>query len=160
MKKIIISATLFLLTGGTFAQSNKEDVDIIQSIFGKQKKEVISAYMTIPQKKVDQFWKLYDTYENARKTLGRQRISLIEQYAKHYDNLTDAKAGELATKKLAWNASYAKFQQTYFTKFSAVIGGLQAAKFIQLEDYIENCIRVAISDEIPFIDQLEKTKQK
>ena len=63
-------------------------------------------------------------------------------------------------KTTAWNAAYAKFQQTYFTKFSAVIGGLQAAKFIQLEDYIENCIRVAISDEIPFIGQLEETKQK
>ena len=57
--------------------------------------------MTIPQKKADQFWKLYDTYENARKKLGRERISLIEQYAKHYDNLTDAKAAELATKKLS-----------------------------------------------------------
>jgi len=160
MKKVIIFASLFLLSGGTFEQSNKEDVDIIQSIFGKQKKELISTYMTIPQKKADQFWKLYDTYENARKKLGRERISLIEQYAKHYDNLTDAKAAELATKKLSWNAAYAKFQQTYFTKFSAVIGGLQAAKFIQLEDYIENCIRVAISDEIPFIGQLEETKQK
>jgi hypothetical protein len=160
MKKVIILAALFLLSRGIIAQTNKEDIDIIQSIFGKQKKELVSAYMTLPEKKTDQFWKLYDTYEDARKKLGRQRIALIEEYANHYDKLTNAKATELATKKLAWNAAYAKFQQTYFTKFSAVIGGIQAAKFIQLEDYIENNIRVAISDEIPFIDELEKSKQK
>ena len=160
MKKVIILAALFLISCGIIAQSHKEDVDIIQSVFGKEKKELVNTYMTIPQKKSDQFWKLYDQYEDARKKLGRQRIALIEDYATHYDKLTDAKANELATKKLAWNASYAKFQQTYFTKFSALIGGVQAAKFIQLEDYIENSIRVAISDEIPFIGQLEQTKQK
>ena len=160
MKKITIFAAALLLSVGSFAQSNKEDIDIIQSVFGKQKKEIISAYMTIPEKKSAQFWKLYDQYEDARKKLGRQRIALIEDYANHYDKLTDAKAADLATKKLAWNAAYAKFQQTYFTKFSPVIGGIQAAKFMQLEDYIENSIRVAVSDEIPFIGQLEQTKQK
>jgi hypothetical protein len=160
MKKVIIFAALFLFSRGIIAQSNKEDIEIIQSIFGKQKKELVSAYMTIPDKKADQFWKLYDTYEDARKKLGRQRIALIEEYATHYDQLTNAKAAELATKKLSWNAAYAKFQQTYFPKFSAVIGGIQAAKFMQLEDYIENNVRVSISDEIPFIGELEKTKQK
>ena len=160
MKKAIILGVALFLSRAIMAQSNKEDIDIIQSMFGKQKKELVNAYMTIPQKKNDQFWKLYDQYEDARKKLGRQRIALIEDYANHYDKLTDAKASELATKKLAWNAAYAKFQQTYFTKFVVVIGGIQAAKFMQLEDYIENSIRVAVSDEIPFIGELEKTKQK
>jgi len=35
---------------------------------------------------------------------------------------------------------------------------LQASKFIQLEDYIENCIRLSIQEEIPFIGELDKTK--
>ena len=61
-------------------------------------------------------------------------------------------------KKLAWADKYTKFQQSYFTKFSAVIGGLQAAKFIQLEDYIETCIRLSIQEEIPFIGELDKSK--
>jgi hypothetical protein len=39
-----------------------------------------------------------------------------------------------------------------------VIGGLQAAKFIQLEDYIENCIRLSIQEEIPFVGELDKSK--
>ena len=160
MKKVIILAALFGLSRGIIAQSNKEDIDIIQSLFGKEKKELVSTYMTIPEKKANQFWKLYDTYEDARKKLGRERIALIEEYAKNSDKLTDAKASQLAAKKFAWNASYAKFQQTSFTKFSTVIGGLQAAKLMQLEDYIENCIRVTIADEIPFIGELEKTKQK
>jgi len=158
MKKLIVIAVASLLSAGMFAQSNKEDVDLIQSIFGKQKKELVQAYMTVPEAQSAKFWTLYDTYETARKKLGQERIKLIEAYATNYETLDSKKASDLVTKKLAWADKYTKFQQLYFTKFTAVIGGLQAAKFIQLEDYIENCIRLSIQEEIPFIGELDKTK--
>jgi hypothetical protein len=77
-----------------FAQSNKEDVDLIQSIFGKEKKELVQAYMTIPRHRVLKFWSLYDTYETARKKLGQERIKIIEEYATHYDKLDSKKASD------------------------------------------------------------------
>ena len=158
MKKLIVVAIVSLLSASVFAQSNKEDVDLIQSIFGKEKKELVQAYMTIPQAQTAKFWALYDTYETARKKLGQERIKIIEEYATHYDKLDSKKASELVTKKFAWADKYTKFQQLYLTKFTAIIGGLQAAKFFQLEDYIENCIRVSIQEEIPFIGELDKSK--
>jgi hypothetical protein len=158
MKKAIILATAILLSAGMFAQSNKEDIDLIQAIFGKEKKALVEEYMTIPDAQKTKFWSLYDSYENERKKLGKERISLIEAYANNYEKLDNAKATELTTKRLAWTNKYTKFQQTYFSKFSTVIGGLQAAKFIQLEDYIENCIRLSIQEEIPFVGELDKSK--
>jgi len=158
MKRVMILSVVFMLSTGMFAQSNKEDVDLIQSIFGKEKKELVQVYMTIPEAKSAKFWSLYDVYETARKKLGQERIKIIEAYATNYETLDNKKATDLTTKKLAWADKYTKFQQSYFTKFSAVIGGLQAAKFFQLEDYIENCIRLTIQEEIPFIGELEKTK--
>ena len=158
MKKVIISFAVIMLSTSMFAQSNKEDIDLIQSIFGKEKKELVQAYMTIPEAQSAKFWSLYDVYETARKKLGQERIKLIEAYATHYETLDSKKATELTTKKLAWTDKYTKFQQAYLTKFSAVIGGLQASKFIQLEDYIENCIRLTIQEEIPFIGELDKSK--
>lgn len=158
MKKLLILTTAFLVSASMFAQSNKEDIDLIQSIFGKEKKELVAAYMTIPDAQSVKFWELYDVYETNRKKLGQERIKLIEDYATNYETLDNKKATDLVTKKIAWTDKYTKFQQTYFTKFSAVIGGLQAAKFIQLEDYIENCIRLSIQEEIPFIGELDKSK--
>jgi hypothetical protein len=148
----------FIFSASLFAQSNKEDIELIQSIFGKEKKELVQVYMTIPEAQKAKFWSLYDTYEDSRKALGKERIALIEAYATHYETLDDKKATELVSKKLAWADKYTKFQQQYFTKFTAVIGALQAAKFIQLEDYIENCIRLSIQEDIPFIGELDKTK--
>jgi hypothetical protein len=70
MKRVMILSVVFMLSTGMFAQSNKEDVDLIQSIFGKEKKELVQVYMTIPEAKSAKFWTLYDTYETARKKLG------------------------------------------------------------------------------------------
>ena len=158
MKKVIIIAAAFMLSADLFAQSNKEDIELIQAIFGKEKKELVQAYMTIPEAQSAKFWSLYDVYETSRKKLGKERIALIEAYATNYENLDSKKATELMTKKLAWADRYTKFQQSYFTKFTAIIGGLQAAKFMQLEDYIENCIRVSIQEDIPFIGELDRSK--
>ena len=158
MKKLIIVTVAMMLTANLFAQSNKEDIDIVQSIFGKDKKELVTAYMTIPQSQSAKFWSLYDQYETSRKSLGKERIALIEAYANGYATLDNKKASDLTTKKMAWADKYTKFQQLYFSKFTAVIGGLQAAKFIQLEDYIENCIRLSIQEKIPFIGELDRSK--
>src|SRR6188508_23349 len=113
MKRVFIMAAALILTSGVFAQSNKEDVDLIQSIFGKEKKELVQVYMTIPEKQSAKFWTLYDTYETARKKLGQERIKLIEAYATNYETLDNKKATELVTKKLAWADKYTKFQQSY-----------------------------------------------
>ena len=158
MKKVIIMAVAVLLSANLSAQSNKEDIDLIQSIFGKEKKELVQAYITIPDAQATKFWTLYDVYETSRKKLGKERITLLEAYANNFETLDNKKATELMTKKMAWVDKYSKFQQLYFSKFSAVIGGLQASKFMQLEDYIENCIRLSIQEEIPFIGELDKSK--
>lgn len=142
------------------AQSNKEDIAIIQSMFGKAKKDLITQYMTIPADKADAFWKVYDEYEAARTELGRTRIKLIEDYANAYLSLEDKAANELMGRKLKWAADYTKMQKKYFGSISKVIGANQASKFIQLEDYIENNIRLAVQESIPFIDEIDKTKLK
>ena len=126
---------------------------------GKNKKDLVNAFMSIPASQNNAFWSLYDQYENERKAYGRQRIALIEQYANEYDSLNDQKAILLMNKKIALYNSFGTLQKKYFERMTKVIGGKQSARFFQLEDYLENSIRLSIQDEIPFIDQLQKTKK-
>ena len=75
MKKLFSYSAFFtallLLSFSVFAQSNKEDIDIIQSAFGKEKKDIVNQYMQVNAQKSDAFWKLYDEYEDKRKTIER-----------------------------------------------------------------------------------------
>ena len=161
MKNSFLLFAFVLFTAlSSFAQSNKEDVDMIQSMYGKNKKELIQAYMTIPESQKAAFWTEYDKYENERKAIGRERIALIEDYANNYATLDDKKAADLMNKKMKMIDSFGKLQKKYFGSMSKIIGGVQASKFFQLEDYLENNIRLMIQESIPFIDEIDKTKLK
>ena len=71
MKKVFL-ILLVALTTGAFAQStSKEDLDVIQGIYGKSKKELAVAYMAIPEAQSAAFWKIYDEFEIERKVLGK-----------------------------------------------------------------------------------------
>lgn len=159
MKKTLVLAVLTIFGFNYIqAQSNKEDVDMIQAAFGKDKKDLVSQYMQVPMKDSIAFWKLYDQYETERKALGKDRINLIQEYADSYENLTDAKASELATKSLATDAKYTALQQSYLRKFGTVLGGRNAAKLMQLEVYLQTLVRANVMTQVPFIDEIDKSK--
>lgn len=163
MKKLFIYPIIFIvllfLSSFVMAQSNKEDVDIIQSAFGKDKKDLVKDYMELSKKDSAAFWKLYDEYEDKRKVIGRERINLLEQYANGYQNIDNAKAEKLATAILSNDAKYNTLYQTYFKKFSEVFGARNAAKFLQLEMYVQTYVRANVMREIPLIGDLDKQKQ-
>jgi hypothetical protein len=157
MKKLIFALAIFISTGAIAQSTMKEDVDIIQAKYGKSKKELMGAYMKLEGAQSDAFWKLYDQYEMERKALGQKKIQLLNEYAEHYGTLTNEKADELTKAMLANAMDYEKLFSKYYDKSKAVIGALNAAKFIQLEVYLQTSIRSEIQNAIPFIGEVDKT---
>jgi hypothetical protein len=153
---LLIVALLFASVA--FSQSNKEDIDIIQASYGKSKKDLIKEYMKLTEPKATPFWTLYDEYEVERKALGREKIRLLEDYAKNLDSLSDAKADELMKAAIENNLNMEKLYKKYYSKFSEVVGGVMAAKFMQMEVYLQTVVRNAIQEEIPFIHEMDQKK--
>lgn len=154
---LLLAAMLF--SSVTFSQSNKEDIDIIQASYGKSKKELINEYMKLTEPKAAAFWTLYDEYEVERKALGREKIRLIEDYANNYKSLTNEKADELMHAAIENNLSMEKLYKKYYDKFSETLGGVSAAKFMQMEVYLQTVVRYAIQEEIPFIHEMDESKK-
>ncbi|OUL62356.1 hypothetical protein [Flavobacterium sp. AJR] len=158
MKKFLI-ALLLVVSANSFAQSlAKEDVDVIQSIYGKSKSDLVKQYMNLSDEQTAAFQKIYDDYEVERKALGQNIIKVVDDYATNYATLTDAKADELAKGTLKSNLGYEKLYDKTYTKAKKAIGAINAAKFIQLEVYLQTAIRSQILDSIPFIGEIEKSK--
>jgi len=153
MKKLL---TLFAICISVLvsAQSNKEDVDFIQSIYGKEKKVIAADFIQLDDAKKDAFWMLYDEYETKRKELGKKRIALLEQYASEYNNMDDATTTKIIKDIAALGLQTDKLISTYHAKMQKAAGAKPAAQFFQLEVYFLSAIRVAIMENIPFIGEL------
>jgi Spy/CpxP family protein refolding chaperone len=154
MKHLFFIAALFISTLG-FAQSASEEVDLIQSLYGMEKKEIVADFITLQGTQKDEFWKLYDAYEMERKELGKERINLLEDYAMHYGTLDDAKTDELINKMISLGAKNDKLIATYYKKMKKPAGVKAAAQFVQIEQYLLSSVRAAILEEIPFIGELD-----
>jgi len=152
MKKV----TLLLLAIFTFtfvnAQTNKEEVDLMQSVFGMEKKAMIAEYVKIDPTQADAFWIQYDAYETARKELGKKRIALLEQYAQNYDKMTYETADKWTTDLISLATQTDKLIVSYYKKIKKVTNPVVAAQFYQIEGYILSGIRVTLLEELPLPD--------
>lgn len=147
-------AALFISAVAT-AQSNKEDIDFIQSIYGKEKKTIVADFIKVEGAQKDAFWKLYDEYEGKRKQLGQKRIALLERYANSYVDIDDATTSQIVKETAALGLETDKLISTYHKKLEKAVGAKPAAQFFQLESYFLSAIRTAIFESIPFIGELK-----
>jgi hypothetical protein len=157
MKKV--SVLLFSLFVGimAMAQTNKEDVDIIQSVLGKEKKSLVADFLKLEAgPKADAFWKSYDEYETERKALGKQRIALLEKYASTYGSTDDAQMDAQIKEMQTLQGKTDKLIIKYYDKIKKGSGVKTAAQFYQLEAYFLSVIRATLLNSIPFIGELNE----
>lgn len=154
MKHLLFIAALFISTI-SFAQSNTEDVDLIQSLYGMEKKEIIADFLALQGAQADGFWGLYDQYEMERKQLGKERIALLERYAYNYGTLDDDTTDSLIKEMTQLGAKTDKLISKYYGKMKKPAGVKAAAQFVQIETYLLSVVRASILENIPFIGALD-----
>jgi Spy/CpxP family protein refolding chaperone len=155
MKKFLMIIAISILSTAAFAQSNKEDVDFIQSIYGKEKKAIVADFIKLEGAQKDAFWKLYDQYETERKELGKKRVALLEKYAAGYGTMNDADISKNIKETAALGVQTDKLIVSYHKKIEKAAGAKAAAQFFQIEAYFLSTIRAAILESIPFIGELD-----
>ena len=155
MKNVFAIAILFMSALG-FSQSNKEEVELFQSLYGMDKKEVVAAFVTVDATQKDAFWKTYDEYEVERKAIGKEKYSLLEKYAHHYGTMDAETMDDIMNEMIELTNKTDKLQATYYGKVKKAAGVKAASQFLQLEYYLSAAIRTAILEEIPFIGELDK----
>jgi hypothetical protein len=153
MKKYILIIAVVFMASFAFAQSNKEEVDLIQAAFGMDKKAALAEFIQLSDTQKDAFWKLYDEYETQRKELGKQRVTLLEQYAKQYNTMTSEQADAWTKKVMDLQKKTDNLIAAYYTKVLKISDGIVATQFYQFENYVLVAIRAQILSEIPFVQK-------
>jgi hypothetical protein len=152
--KVIPILGIFTMTSmGINSQSMTEEVDLIQSIYGMEKKSVIDEFLGDSVN--DEFWIVYDAYETERKILGKDRIGLIKSYAENYDSIDGAVADDMVKKAEKLNKDLTGLISRYTKKVRKVSGSKVAAQFYQIENYLLSVIRTELFETIPLIGELK-----
>jgi len=156
MKKLLLTTTFMMLCCFVFAQSNKEEIDMFQSVFGMEKKALVAEFIKLEGAQKDAFWTAYDSYEAERKALGQKRIALLNKYATNYATLDDAGTDEIVKEMITLQGQTDKLIVDYYKKIKKDSGVKAAAQFYQIEGYILSKIRATIMENIPLIGEMDK----
>ncbi len=137
------------------AQSVKEEVELIQSIYGMEKKQVVTQFTGITSDANPDFWIQYDQYEDERKAIGKKRISLIFDYVNNFQTLTDEQLDYLVDKSMGYRSQLDRLIKKYHRRIKKVSNAKTAAQFVQLELNFLDGTRSEIMQGLPKIGQFD-----
>jgi hypothetical protein len=159
MKKLLLSVAAVLFTAGIIvAQTSDPELDYIKAAYSRDKK-VVDEYLKLSTENRDKFAKLYDEFEMERTKLASSRFALLQEYTTKVDSLKDGDADRIAKAVLENTINLDKLNLKFYNKMKQDLGALNAAKFFQLEIYLQTTWRGIIQDNIPFIGELDKTQK-
>jgi len=158
MKKIFFFAICLMFAFASQAQSNNDEVALLQSIYGMNKQQLIQDHMKFTEAESAKFWKIYDEYEVSRKEIGKKRVANVMEYADNYQNLSSEKATQIVKASISNINAFTKLQEKTFKKLSKELSPVRAAQFYQIESFLESIVRVKMADEIPLIEGFEEKK--
>ena len=153
MKNIYCIIFTIFLSSAIYAQDYTSEIEFYQAAYGLEKKMIVENFMDLPTEFSENFWEVYNLYENERKELGKNRMMTLKKYAESYDNMTNEQANEIALNALKFRASSEKLYKKYYKKVKKITDPTTATQFLQLEIYLAVAIQYSILESIPFIGE-------
>lgn len=128
-------------------------VELLRSDVRAQKTEILTELMNLNDAQSAKFWPLYRDYDVQLQKINDQRLAGIQDYAKNYDSMTDEKADQLAKLALALENQRNELKKTYYEKMRDQLGGVVAARFLQIENQMLMVIDLQIASSLPVVEK-------
>jgi len=142
-----------VVTTDTQEKNLQEYIDLLRSDIRQQKSQIVGAVMLLDVDQATKFWPIYAEYDAELRKLNDQRVANIKEYARNYDNMTDAKADELIQKAMNYRKQRAELLAKYYVRVKEALGAVEAARFVQIEDQLLMIIDLQISSSLPIVEQ-------
>ncbi len=149
MAKLLLS-TIFItcLSFSNIAQTNQDEIQLMQSLYGMEKRDIVAEYVELNDSQEKDFWLLYDEYEVKRQEIGKERFRLLTSYVNDYGEVKPENADSFMKQVIPLRIKSDKLVDNYFKKIKASTDPIVAMQFYQIENYLSDAIRMELLEEI------------
>jgi anion-transporting ArsA/GET3 family ATPase len=154
MKKALTLLLIASMAGvALYAQDTNQEayLELLKSDLGTQKVAIITEGMELTDAQSAVFWPIYRKYDAELRILNDNRLAVIKDYAKNFEQMTEAKAEELTNQTFAFFEGRIKLQKKYYKEFSKALAPILAAKYMQIERSINTLMDFQIMSQIPLV---------
>jgi len=127
-------------------------VELLRSDVKSVKTTILTETMQLTDEQATKFWPIYRAYDLELQNLNDQKLAGIREYAKNYGELTDEKADELAKLALELENKRNDLKKKYYEKIREQLGGVVAARFLQVENQMLMIVDLQIASLLPIVE--------
>jgi hypothetical protein len=131
----------------------QEYIELLRSDVRQQKAQIMGAVLELNADDAAKFWPIYSEYDAESTKLNNVRLANIQEYARNYEQMTDAKADELIQNALEYRKRRAELLAKYYGRVKASLGSIQAARVLQIEDQMLMIIDLQIASTLPIVKE-------
>ena len=73
LKPLLFFLAIFTFSIG-MSQGSQDELQLMQSLYGMDKRDIVSEFIELNDSQEQEFWFLYDEYEVKRKDIGKGRF--------------------------------------------------------------------------------------
>jgi hypothetical protein len=132
-----------------------QDEDLVTQIFGKNKESLLDELLQISPVEMQAFQSTLLEYETEKSPWLAERVALLKMYNEEFSSIDERKMNSLTRQIINNDLEFGRLQMRYFRRMNKVLGATRAAKFFQLDNYLEQSSRVFLQNKLPFIKELE-----
>ena len=151
MKKLLAILCLALVPALASADSMDKYVEMLRNDVRTAKVRIITEALEMNSAQSDKFWPIQRAYETELATLQDERIAMIKQYAADYETMNDAKATALMNHALKLQDQRSALLKKYAGKVSKGVSPVIAARYVQVEAFVQSLVDVQVRAEVPLI---------
>ena len=151
MRKTLVTLGLLLLPAVVAGQGLDKYMEMLRSDLRTQKTEMLTDALKLTDAQAPKFWPIQREYETELAKIQDARIAMIKDYAKNYDNMTDAKATELMSQVFKLEDQRNALLKKYAGKVAKAVSPMEAARFVQVEKLVQSLLDVQVRGDVPLI---------
>ena len=151
MKKALVILCLALVPALASADSMDKYVEMLRNDVRTAKVRIITEALEMNSAQSDKFWPIQRQYETELAKLQDERIAMIKQYAADYETMNDGKATALMNQALKLQDQRSALLKKYAGKVSKGVSPIIAARYVQVESFVQSLVDVQVRSEVPLI---------
>lgn len=147
-KPFLAIVLLFCFSFTVGAQTNQDELALMQSIYGMEKRDIVDEFVELSEAQENEFWAVYDEYEAKRKEIGQEKYRLLLTYVDDYGAVKPEDADNFMKKAIPLRIKSDKLVDNYYKKIKTKTDPIVAMQFYQIENYLADVVRMELLEEI------------
>lgn len=139
-------------TGNTTEQASDANVQLMRQDIRAERKKIVAANMPLTETEATKFWPVYDRYIAETVKVNDSRYSLVKEYARTYQSMTDDQADSFIRKWLALDKDNTDLRMRFIPEFNKVLPEKKTAMFFQIDRRLGMMIELQLASQVPLVN--------